>query len=216
MEHPWQAMPLEVYEEHMSQVTQLQMLNKIMESQWQAYPQAVSAAVLGVAGGNGLEYSGKLETVYGIDINPEYLRECSRRFGDMLGDRLKLLWMDLTDSEVELPKVDLLLANLLIEYVGTKIFCQKAAQSQAKYITCVVQAVDTDQPFVSASPYRAQFDAISKLHSDVDRNSLCTELMAYGYQEVLHEEIVLTDGKRFLRLDFSQSQAPGYRRWVRG
>ena len=73
MKNPWQQMPLAVYEAHMGfdGIEQLQALNRIMKSQWTAYAGAVSAAVLGVASGNGLEYCGhNLEIIYGIDVSP--------------------------------------------------------------------------------------------------------------------------------------------------
>lgn len=205
MSHPWQEMPLAVYEEHMSQVAQLQLLNQIMKNQWQAYPQAESAVVLGVAGGNGLEYCGSLKTVYGVDINPDYLQECRRRFDPDMGPRLKLVQMDLSAEEAEWPKADLLLADLLIEYVGIKHFCQKAAQSQAAYISCVIQSASTGQGFVSESPQQAQFAKIGKLHHDVDPDILCTELAKYKFVLVLHEAFPLPDGKCFLRFDFRRT-----------
>jgi len=42
--------------------------------------------VLGVAGGNGLEHidPDKYQTVYGVDINDEYLHVVEKRYADLL------------------------------------------------------------------------------------------------------------------------------------
>ena len=77
MKNPWEEIDLEIYESHMrlDSVMQLQAMNAIMKKQLEAYP-AATAMILGVAGGNGLEHirRGKYHTVYGVDINADYLR----------------------------------------------------------------------------------------------------------------------------------------------
>ena len=57
MSNPWEEISLDDYEKHMSldSVRQLQALDSIMKKQFAAYP-VETAAVLGVAGGNGLEH----------------------------------------------------------------------------------------------------------------------------------------------------------------
>lgn len=76
MKNPWEEIDLEIYESHMrlDSVMQLQAMNAIMKKQLEAYP-AATAMILGVAGGNGLEHirRGKYHTVYGVDINADYL-----------------------------------------------------------------------------------------------------------------------------------------------
>ncbi len=64
---------------------QLQTMNRIMKAQLGDYP-VVSAMVLGVAGGNGLEHidPDKYQTVYGVDINDEYLHVVEKRYSDLL------------------------------------------------------------------------------------------------------------------------------------
>ena len=80
MKNPWEEIDLEIYESHMrlDSVMQLQAMNAIMKKQLEAYP-AATAMILGVAGGNGLEHirRGKYHTVYGVDINADYLRAVS-------------------------------------------------------------------------------------------------------------------------------------------
>ena len=76
MSNPWEEISLNDYENHMSLVfvKQLQIMNSIMKEQFEDYPVS-TAMVLGVAGGNGLEHVSrdKYRTVYGVDINEDYL-----------------------------------------------------------------------------------------------------------------------------------------------
>jgi hypothetical protein len=70
-EHPWRGIDLDVYERHMSdaRVGQLQRLREITREQLAAFPSR-SVAVLGVAGGNGLDLIDPATTdgLYGYDI----------------------------------------------------------------------------------------------------------------------------------------------------
>jgi hypothetical protein len=77
-----------------------------------------SVAVLGVAGGNGLEHIDPTVTkrVIGIDINQRYLSEVQRRFEALAG--LELYCRDLGEGELGLPRVDLVHAALIFEHAG--------------------------------------------------------------------------------------------------
>lgn len=207
MKNLWNDVKLEIYEAHMSlaDVAQLQMLNQIMKEQLQAYPEAESIAVIGVAGGNGLEHCGKrFKRVYGIDVNPEYLKVCAQRFQQVMGERLRLIESDISEPGSILPKVDLLVANLLIEYVGIKLFCAKSAASQAVNVSCVIQGIKSEQSFVSESPYQAKLQGISELHRDVDEMEFIAEMNQCGYCLAYRETYVLPNGKQFIRLDFKR------------
>ena len=88
MSHPWKDIDLNDYENHMrlENVYQLQTMNEMMKEQFSAYP-AKSVMILGIAGGNGLEHIDpkKFRSVYGVDINPDYLNVCQKRYSS-LGD----------------------------------------------------------------------------------------------------------------------------------
>lgn len=210
MENPWRQMPLFIYEAHMGlpNVEQLQALNKIMKKQWAACPGTASAAIIGIAGGNGLEHCrDTCEIVYGIDVNTEYLQACARRFQPGFGKRLQLIEADVAADSTHLPQAELLMANLVIEYIGTEIFCKKAAESQAKYISCVIQ-INVKNTFVSDSPYQTEFEEIGQFHHDVSEDELTTAFQAYGYQQVVREVTDLPNGKQFVRLDYSLETCP--------
>lgn len=201
--NPWRQVPLEVYEGHMGwdSVCQLQALNAAIKAQLAAYPTAKTAAILRVAGGNGLEHCGRhLEKIYGIDINPAYLEACRQRFQESLGPRLELWQLDLAQPQAQLPRMDLLIADLLIEYIGIDIFCRKSAASQARQVSCVIQLPGKD--FVSDSPYRAGLQAVGGLHQDICPECLRQEFAKYGYVQAYREKIQLPNGKELLRVDY--------------
>ena len=201
--NPWENIPLADYEKHMRlpQVQQLQALHRVMQRQLTAYP-IQSVAILGVAGGNGLDLIDpqKIKTVFGIDINATYLHTCQERYA-YLGKCLVLLQMDLRDRSITLPKVDLMLANLFIEYVGTDLFCQQMKKAAPSYLSCVIQK-NPDETFISASPYETSFSGISKLHQDIEEDLLTTTLKDTGFTQIHRERVALPNGKQFIRLDY--------------
>jgi hypothetical protein len=114
--HPWRGIDLDVYERHRRdpRVGQLQRLRDITAEQLAAYP-VRAIGVLGVAGGNGLDLIDPETTdaVYGYDINPDYLAACETRYRCTLGDRLHLIETSI-DRSVQIERVDLLIANLIV------------------------------------------------------------------------------------------------------
>jgi SAM-dependent methyltransferase len=83
-----------------------------------------SVAILGIAGGNGLERfdpssadANAVQRVVGIDINPAYLDAVRQRFAQLPG--LELLCADLASETVELAPVELVHAALIFEHAGT-------------------------------------------------------------------------------------------------
>lgn len=102
MNNPWKDISLSDYENHMAMdsVQQLQAMNQMMKGQLNQY-EVQSAMILGIAGGNGLEHvdTEKLNKVYGVDINQEYLTITKKRY-ENLSDTLDCLCVDLV-SEAE-------------------------------------------------------------------------------------------------------------------
>src|SRR5690348_10632310 len=88
MSNPWLSIPLADYEGHMASigVGQLSVLAELFQRVLDCYHPA-SVAVLGVAGGNGLEQIDRITTerIVGVDINQQYLDEVQRRFGTLQG-----------------------------------------------------------------------------------------------------------------------------------
>ncbi|WP_058300247.1 class I SAM-dependent methyltransferase [Gorillibacterium timonense] len=202
-DHPWKSVPLKDYEAHMSLpgVHQLQTLNAIMKDQLNRYP-VETAAIAGVAGGNGLEHvvDSKLRTVYGLDLNQEYLDVCRERFHH-LEKRLVMLQVDLSDERESLPEVELVIANLFIEYVGVGVFAEQAGKTSPRYLSCVIQK-NLDTEFVSESPYADSFSGLACVHWNINAEELTDSLRRVGYERTLMEDYPLPNGKKLIRLDY--------------
>jgi trans-aconitate methyltransferase len=78
-----------------------------------------SVAILGIAGGNGLEHVDPSLTsrVVGLDVNAQYLDATRRRFPDLPG--LELHCVDLTGTTPSVAPVALVHAAMVFEHAGT-------------------------------------------------------------------------------------------------
>ena len=204
MSNPWEEISLSDYENHMSleSVNQLQTMNSLMKKQFSDYP-VKTAMVLGIAGGNGLEHvsSDKFEKVYGIDINEGYLKTVKERYKDLAGI-LECLCIDLITEPEKLPHAELVIANLLIEYIGYEAF-QKAVQKiDPEYVSCVIQINTDEAQWVSDSPYLHAFDRLDEVHCQMEENALIAAMEKSDYRIILNESEPLPNGKALQRIDF--------------
>ncbi len=204
MGNPWEEISLDDYENHMSldSVKQLQTMNSIMKEQFDAYP-VNNAMVLGVAGGNGLEHVSreKYHSFYGVDINADYLSAVSKRYAN-LSNVLKCLKIDLIHDADQLPHAQLLIANLLIEYIGYDAFQKVICKVNPQYVSCVIQINTDDKQWVSDSPYLHAFDRLNEVHHQMDEKFLLTKMIEIGYKEILQTSTPLPNGKALLRMDY--------------
>ncbi len=205
MANPWEEIPLSDYENHMQfdSVMQLQCLNRMMRNQFNAYPIS-SAVILGIAGGNGLEHMdrNKYHKVVGVDINGEYLAAVRERYGE-LADILECVQLDLLEEADRLPKAELLVADLLIEYIGYACF-QKAVQQVApNYVSCIIQ-INASESWVSDSPYLHAFDQLAGIHHQMEENELTQTLGSIGYRRIARAENQLPSGTKLLQIDFAR------------
>jgi len=117
--NPWLEIPLSDYEAHMALATvgQAEMLARQFETALTAYAPR-SVAVIGCAGGNGFERVSAPETerLVGVDINPDYVAETSRRFAGLIPG-LELYCADIQRPLPEIAPVELVYAGLVFEYV---------------------------------------------------------------------------------------------------
>ena len=198
MPNPWEEIPLSDYENHMKldSVMQLQIMNQMMKCQLDAYPVS-SVIILGIAGGNGLEHidKNKFQKVYGIDINSEYIKTVRERYFD-ISDILECMRLDLIQESNKLPKAELLIANLLVEYVGYECFRKAVEQIQPKYVSCIIQ-INVNSSWVSDSPYIHAFDNLSKVHHQMEEELLIQVLNSIEYKFIGQIERLLPNGKKF-------------------
>lgn len=209
MSNPWEDISLDTYENHMKldSVKQLQTLNKIMKAQFEAYP-VKTAMVLGVAGGNGLEHvdPSKYETVYGVDINGEYLKAAFERYKELVDSGIfKLLKTDIIGEAANLSHAELLIANLLIEYVGYEAFSKAVSVVNPRYVSCAIQINEDVQNWVSDSPYIHAFDGLDEVHHQMEEKELASFLERIGYSEISRTKESLPNGKALVRLDFEKT-----------
>ena len=206
MKNPWEEISLTDYEAHMrlDSVMQLQSLNELMRDQLSAYP-ASRVMILGVAGGNGLEHipKGRFERVYGVDVNAAYLETAARRHPELEGV-LECLRADLTDASCRLPEADMVIADLLIEYIGYVCFQRAVRRVSPRYVSCVIQ-INAPGHWVSDSPYLHTFDTLEQVHRQVEEAPLREAMLKTGYHEIKTLERVLPNGKKFVRMDFARA-----------
>jgi len=127
MRDGWLDVPLAEYEAHMVCNAQLSALSLLFARALDLVRPA-SVAVLGIAGGNGLEHIDHRTThrICGIDVNPTYLQTVVSRFATMEG--LELLCADLSAMRIQLPPFELVHAALIFEHAGLALAVQNAVE----------------------------------------------------------------------------------------
>lgn len=205
MSNPWEEISLNDYENHMKlgSVMQLQVMNEMMKGQFDTYPIS-SVMILGIAGGNGLEHiqKEKFKKVYGVDVNSSYLQEVMRRYPNLEG-LLKCLCVNLAEETVKLPKADMVIANLLIEYIGYECFQKAIQQVDPKFVSCIIQ-INMENQWVSDSPYLHVFDRLEQVHHQIEEKALENKMIEVGYHVIKTLEQLLPNGKKFVQIDFAK------------
>jgi Methyltransferase domain len=197
--NPWLAIPLADYEGHMGSagVVQLEALAELFDCVLQR-TQPPSVAILGVAGGNGLDrISPDVTTrVCGLDINPQYLEAVRRRFGSLPG--LELHCVDLAGQPVAMEPVRLVHAALIFEHAGTDGCLRNAASMVAPggSLSVVLQMPSAQAPGVGVSPYPS-VQSLSSEFRLVDPAQLRGELVQRGFRQAWETLRHLPGGKAF-------------------
>ena len=205
MKNPWQEIPLTDYENHMKldSVMQLQTMNEMMKDQFNTYPIS-SLMILGIAGGNGLEHiqKDKFEKLYGVDVNSAYLQEVTFRYPNLKG-LLECLCINLIDEANRLPKADMVIANLLIEYIGYECFQKVIQRVNPKYVSCIIQ-INMEDNWVSDSPYLHVFDKLEQVHHQMGEQALEKSMIEIDYHTIKTLERMLPNGKKLVQIDFER------------
>ena len=206
MSNPWNSIKLIDYESHMSldSVGQLQSLNRMMASQFEDFP-VKNAVVLGVAGGNGLEHIDldKYQTVYGVDINEDYLKEVYKRHEDKK-KALRCLQLDIVNEADKLPRAELVIANLLVEYIGYDAFKNAIKKIDPEYVSVGIQINTDEKAWVSDSPYLHAFDRLDEVHHQMEEQAMTECLKEIGYRNTGSFRDDLPNGKALVRLDYKK------------
>ena len=78
-------------------------------------------------------------------------------------------------------KTQLILANLVVEYIGCVCFGQVVQQVNPQYVSCVIQ-VNNGAGWVSDSPYLHAFDGLEQVYHSIDANMLRESMTGIGYR----------------------------------
>ncbi len=209
MENPWIKIRFDTYVKHMSESTvyQYQTLNKIFKEQYTSY-NPKSLLVLGITDGNGLEHIGKdTENVYGIDVNSEYLELCQKKYQDSVNN-LCLKEIDMNEDFLREIKVDLIIANLFLEYIKSDKFFKQVelvSYKNKKTMISVVIQKNNGNNFVSNSKMVEDLAILENFHRNIGLEKFKECLQEHDFTVVLEKSYVLPNEKEFIRLDFCKS-----------
>ncbi|NLW89439.1 MAG: methyltransferase type 11 [Clostridiaceae bacterium] len=203
MTNPWEEIRLTDYERHMSRknVFQLQAINRITAEQLFDF-NIRSVMIMGITGGNGLEHihPSNFDRVYGVDINRNYLVACVLRFPSLV-DIFEPICADLREERIRLPHADLVIANLLIEYIGYDSFIDSVKQVAPRFVSCgIIDDANLDP--VSDSSYSDAFDRLDEVYRQTDEFTLTMAMREIGYSQIQRKEIDLPNRKSIVRLDY--------------
>jgi SAM-dependent methyltransferase len=197
--NPWLNVPLSDYEGHMLQpeVGQLGVLADLFEEALvRCRPESV--AILGVAGGNGLERidSAITKRVVGIDINPAYLDAVRQRFPRIPG--LELHCLDLSAETAAIQPLQLVHAALVFEHVGAERCLENALAlvTPGGALSVVLQLPGEPGTEVATTP----FTSIQELKADfqlIDPARFQRTLVRHGFGLVHQTVRPLPAGKAF-------------------
>lgn len=203
--HPWQSIPLSNYEAHMSMddIRQLQTLNECMREQLQCCRTA-TIMILGVCGGNGLEHVdvSTTRTLYGVDINTEYLQLAKNRHPE-LSNIFVPLACDVAQEAQSLPHAQLIIADLFVEYIGYDAFTHAVQRIKPSYVSLIIQQ-QTGEGFVSVSPYQETFSRLNEILHPITEEGITAAMEAINYHCSFRQQRDLPNYKYFMRLDFEQ------------
>ena len=115
---------------------------------------------------------------------------------------MECLCIDLITEPEKLPHSDLVIANLLIEYIGYEAFQKAIKKIDPEYVSCVIQINTDEAQWVSDSPYLHAFDRLDEVHCQMEENALITSMKEIGYCKILNELDPLPNGKALQRIDF--------------
>jgi SAM-dependent methyltransferase len=168
--------------------------------------QPESVAILGVAGGNGLERVDPAVTsrVCGIDINPDYLSAVRQRHAALPG--LELHCLDLAAQRLEAPPVEMVHAALIFEHAGLELCLNNAIDLVVPggVLSVVLQLPSAVEPAVGNSDVES-VQAQRHNFQFVDRDALTQALETRGFHFVRLVERPLPGGKAFWMGFFKRS-----------
>jgi hypothetical protein len=217
MPSPWLSIPLEDYEGHMGSagVGQLTALSELFRCALE-YCLPASVAMLGIAGGNGLERidSAVTKRIVGVDVNQRYLEAVRRRFGTLPG--LELHCRDLAGGDLNLAPVDLVHAALIFEHAGAGRALENAISLVAAEgrLSVVLQLPSESEEAVAETGFLS-IQTLKRGFALIDASEFQCSMVEKGFRLVEQRTRQLPAGKAFLLGVFGRAgsfggEAEGY------
>lgn len=201
---PWNEIPLEDYENHMSHnsVGQLAVLNSLTKKYLNNI-KPKTCLFLGVAGGNGLEHIDNTITqnVIGIDINQDYLDKAKERYEKKITS-LKLKNFDITTDTKVFCKADFIWAGLVLEYTGIDKSLEFSINNLQTGGNLIV-SIQSNNGVQSVS--QSGIESVQKVGSIfqlIDQEILVTKAIEIGLKLVENEESFFPNGKSLKTFHF--------------
>jgi hypothetical protein len=207
--NPWLDIPLADYEGHMvlPHVAQASLLADLFGALLREL-QPESVAVLGCAGGNGLDRIDPAATsrVVGVDINPHYVEAMRDRHQGRFA-RLEAICADVERRRCLYEPVALAWAALLFEYVDPFATINRIAPlvGPEGVLATVVQEPSDTVSFVTPSPY-ASLAALSSAHRHVAPARLAALAAGQGLYEMRRQRVSSAGGKGFVLQVFRRDE----------
>lgn len=198
--NPWNAIPLSDYEAHMAlpMVGQAGLIANELARAVDAHRPA-SVAVLGCAGGNGLDrlIGSSARRVVALDINPSYAAAARARFGHRI-DELEVIVADVENDSQVFEPVDLLYAALILEYVDlcrALSFMRRHCRPQGALVV-MLQRPSAQVSEITPSPYVSlqKLEPIMRLIPPAELRRRAAES---GFQAIGSRAVTSSGGKSF-------------------
>lgn len=205
MINPWLKITYSDYENHMLEVGQAQILNKLTNYFITEFKPA-NFALIGCATGNGLEHVNNTITknVYAIDINPEYIKQTRIRFENKIKN-LTTQCLDLNKESLCFSNIDLAFCGLILEYVEPEKFLKNIANTlhEKGKMVLVIQK-NKQVSFVTKTKYKA-LESLSQIAKEISKKRIVEICEKLNLKLIHKNEIVLNENKSFLVLAFEKN-----------
>ena len=97
----------------------------------------------------------------------------------------------------------MVIANLVIEYIGYECFQNAIRQVSPKYVSCIIQ-INMEDSWVSDSPYLHVFDRLEQVHHRMEQSALKKAMSEIDYHAIRTLEHMLPNGKKLIQIDFER------------
>jgi ubiquinone/menaquinone biosynthesis C-methylase UbiE len=202
--NPWLKITYSDYENHMLEVGQAQILNKLTDYFLKEYKPA-NFALIGCATGNGLEHVDNeiTKNVHAIDINPDFIKQIKIRFENKIKN-LTTHCLDLNKESLYLSNIDLVFCGLILEYIEPEKFLKNISEilHENGKIVIVIQK-NKKASFVTKTKYKT-LESLSQIAQEISKKRIVDICEKLNLKMIHKNEILLNENKSFVVLAFEK------------